>query len=377
MIPALTGLRAVAAALVFFGHVMEPHRAEASWLVHYGFTGVDIFFALSGYLFMFQYADDLLQGSFSWARYLKRRLIRIYPVTTLVVLVASVSRWDYLTWDNILLHIALLHGWFVEYRLRLNGPMWSLTIEESYYLLAPFLIFLFAIVHQACVRRFGTWRESGARAVVWGTGLVGVWWLSAMLSRGMSTTYQDMLYAVANVWDGDASTFTIFGRISEFVAGMCAAVFVRGALPKSRYAGDALVVVSIAAFVGVSRFIETHGGEMLVGQHKLGMLALKSYAFIGAVAMIGLHAGGMFSRILSHPLSRRLGECSFALYIIQFMPIGGSINAGMDLQAWVEGAGVPWPLAAVIGYATMNGIAVLLYMFFENPVRKALRLRFA
>ena len=49
----------------------------------------------------------------------------------------------------------------------------------------------------------------------------------------------------------------------------------------------------------------------------------------------------------------------------------------MDLQAWVEGAGVPWPLAAVIGYATMNGIAVLLYMFFENPVRKALRLRFA
>lgn len=93
--------------------------------------------------------------------------------------------------------------------------------------------------------------------------------------------------------------------------------------------------------------------------------------------MIGLHAGGMFSRILSHPVSQRLGECSFALYIIQFMPIGGSINAGMDLQAWVEGAGVPWPLAAVIGYATMNGIAVLLYMFFENPVRKALRSRFA
>lgn len=377
MIPALTGLRAVAAALVFFGHVMEPHRSQASWLVHYGFTGVDIFFALSGYLFTYQYADALLNGTFSWVTYLRRRLIRIYPITTLVVLVASVSRWEYLTWDNILLHITLLHGWFVEYRLRLNGPMWSLTIEESYYLIAPFLIFLFAIVHQACVRRFGTWRDSGARAVVWGTGLVGVWWLSAMLSRGMSTTYQDMLYAVANVWDGDASTFTIFGRISEFVAGMCAALFVRKAMPASRRTGDALVVVAIAAFVGVSRFIEMHGGEMLVGQHKLGMVALKSYAFVGALAMIGLHAGGMFSRILSHPVSQRLGECSFALYIIQFMPIGGSINAGMDLQAWVEGAGVPWPLAAVIGYATMNGIAVLLYMFFENPVRKALRSRFA
>jgi peptidoglycan/LPS O-acetylase OafA/YrhL len=338
---------------------------------------VDIFFALSGYLFTYQYADALLNGTFSWVTYLQRRLIRIYPITTLVVLVASVSRWEYLTWDNILLHITLLHGWFVEYRLRLNGPMWSLTIEESYYLIAPFLIFLFAIVHQACVRRFGTWRDSGARAVVWGAGLVGVWWLSAMLSRGMSTTYQDMLYAVANVWDGDASTFTIFGRISEFVAGMCAALFVRKAMPASRRTGDALVVVAIAAFVGVSRFIEMHGGEMLVGQHKLGMVALKSYAFVGALAMIGLHAGGMFSRILSHPVSQRLGECSFALYIIQFMPIGGSINAGMDLQAWVEGAGVPWPLAAVIGYATMNGIAVLLYMFFENPVRKALRSRFA
>ncbi|MFM7774527.1 MAG: acyltransferase family protein [Candidatus Kapaibacterium sp.] len=377
MIPALTGLRAVAAALVFFGHVMEPHRAEASWLVHYGFTGVDIFFALSGYLFMFQYADALLQGSFSWSRYIKRRLIRIYPVTMLVVIVASASRWEYLSWGNIVAHLTLVHGWFVDYRLRLNGPMWSLTIEESYYLLAPFLIFLFTVVHQSCVKRFGMWNRSWTHAGVWVAALIGVWWLSAMLSRGMSTTYQDLLYAVTTVWDDGASTFTIFGRISEFVAGMCAAVFMRGAMLRSRYAGDALVVLAIAGFTGVSAFIEAQGGEMLVGQHKLGMVALKSYAFVGAIAMMGLHAGGMFARLLSHPVSQRLGECSFALYIIQLMPIGNSINAGMDLQAWMEGTGMPWPLAALISYTALNIVAVLLYSTFEKPVRSALRARFA
>ena len=377
MIPALTGLRAVAAALVFFGHVMEPHRSEASWLVHYGFTGVDIFFALSGYLFLYQYADALLKGTFSWGRYLKRRLIRIYPVTTLVVLVASASRWDYLTWDNIVLHVTLLHGWFVEYRLRLNGPMWSLTIEESYYLIAPFLIFLFAIVHQACVRRFGSWKRSIGVAFLWVVGLLGVWWISAMLSRGMASTYQDLLFATTGVWDNDASTFTIFGRLSEFVAGMCAALFMRNAMPKNSRAGDALVVASIAAFVGVSYFIDSQGGEMLVGQHKLGMAALKSYAAIGALGMMGLHAGGMFTRIMSHPLAERLGECSFALYIIQFIPIGTSINASMDIQAWLERSGLPWFAASVCTYTFMNIIAFILYRFFEQPIRKFLRERFA
>lgn len=377
MIPALTGLRAIAAALVFFGHVMEPHRGQASWLVHYGFTGVDIFFALSGYLFTYQYADALLKGVFSWSVYLRRRLIRIYPITTLVVVVSSLSRWEYLTWDNIALHITLLHGWFTEYRLRLNGPMWSLTIEESYYLIAPFLIFLFAIVHQACVRRYGTWRESAKNAVWWVLGLVAVWWLSAMLSRGMSSTYQDLLYATTKVWDSDVTTFTIFGRISEFVAGMCAALFVRKAMPRSKWTGDAFVVMAIALFVLVSWFIEGQGGEMMVGQHKLGMVALKSYAAIGALAMIGLHAGGVFSRGLSSPLWQRLGECSFALYIIQFMPIGSSINAGMDVQAWLESSGLPWPAAAGISYAFMNIIALILYSFFEQPIRRALRSRFA
>ena len=380
-IPALTGVRAVAAALVFFGHVLEPHRAMMPFVIHYGFTGVDVFFALSGYLFTYQYADALLQGTFRWGRYLRRRLIRIYPVTTRVVIVASISRWEYLNWQNIVLHLTLLHGWFTEYRLRLNGPMWSLTIEESYYLIAPLLITMFAVMWQTFTASRGAWNRSWKHGVAWSTGALGVWWVSAMLSRGMSLTYQDVVYTLSGVWDADASTFTIFGRISEFVAGMCGAILMKGAMPRRAWVGDVLVVISIAGYIGISAFIEGHGGEMQVGMHKMGMLALKSYACIATVGLMGLHmggnSGGYFSRFLSLPFVIVLGECSFALYIIQFIPIGSSLRAGMDMQSMLVESGVAPVLASVISYSVMNLVAVLLYKFFEQPVRRVLRSRFA
>ena len=376
-IPALTGVRALAAALVFFGHVLEPHRTTMPFFIHYGFTGVDVFFALSGYLFTYQYADALIEGTFRWGRYLRRRLIRIYPVTTLVVIVATISRWENLNWQNIVLHLTLLHGWFTEYRLRLNGPMWSLTIEESYYLIAPLLISVFAVMWQTISTSRGSWEVSWKHRGAWIAGALGVWWLSAMLSRGMALTYQDMLYNFGGVWDSDASTFTIFGRISEFVAGMCGAILMRGALPRRKWIGDVLVVLSIAAYITVSAFIEAEGGEMHVGMHKLGMLALKSYAVIATVGLMGLHIGGYVTRLLSHPFAIVLGECSFALYIIQFIPIGNSLRAGMDLQSALEAYGVAPVPASLICYTVLNVIAVILYRFFEQPVRRALRTRFA
>ena len=104
-IPALTGIRAVAAAMVFFGHMLHSRLDQTPLLVQYGWTGVNIFFALSGYLFTYLYADALLDGSFHWSEYIKRRLIRIYPLTTLLIVVAVCSAWGSYSADNIILHL--------------------------------------------------------------------------------------------------------------------------------------------------------------------------------------------------------------------------------------------------------------------------------
>lgn len=90
-IPALTGVRAVAAGIVFLGHMIGSHHDVVPAPLRYGWTGVNIFFALSGYLFQHLYAESLVAGMFSWSAYIKRRLVRIYPVTILVVLLSTLS----------------------------------------------------------------------------------------------------------------------------------------------------------------------------------------------------------------------------------------------------------------------------------------------
>jgi peptidoglycan/LPS O-acetylase OafA/YrhL len=51
-IPALTGIRAIAAGAVFFGHVLHDHLDEALSVFKYGWIGVNMFFAQGQYIFL-------------------------------------------------------------------------------------------------------------------------------------------------------------------------------------------------------------------------------------------------------------------------------------------------------------------------------------
>ncbi len=95
-IPALTGLRAVAAYLVFLHHY---NPASPGTLAHrvfeQGYIGVTVFFVLSGFLMYHRYADAYFrQENWSWQRYLQNRFARIYPLYALLLLItAGVTAW--------------------------------------------------------------------------------------------------------------------------------------------------------------------------------------------------------------------------------------------------------------------------------------------
>src|SRR5215831_10676263 len=80
----LTGLRAIAAALVFFYHWFFTHAAAwplwARAPFDVGYVGVPIFFALSGFLIAVRYTDALAEGRISFGRYCLNRFARIYPL---------------------------------------------------------------------------------------------------------------------------------------------------------------------------------------------------------------------------------------------------------------------------------------------------------
>jgi peptidoglycan/LPS O-acetylase OafA/YrhL len=86
-IPALTGVRFLAGTFVFLFH-HYPHKQSNSYqvlgLINEMYTGIGLFFVLSGFLICYTYYPDKTVGSADIKTYLVKRFARIYPVFFLV-----------------------------------------------------------------------------------------------------------------------------------------------------------------------------------------------------------------------------------------------------------------------------------------------------
>ena len=92
--PELTGLRGIAAFWVLCFHLGAalkawfPDARVVHIVVSKGYLGVDLFFALSGFVIAYAYAERLSVGSWNaWHTFIARRFARIYPVHVFVICV--------------------------------------------------------------------------------------------------------------------------------------------------------------------------------------------------------------------------------------------------------------------------------------------------
>jgi peptidoglycan/LPS O-acetylase OafA/YrhL len=147
--PALDGLRGLAILLVVFYHNFGFIN-----YFFFGWLGVDLFFVLSGYLITSILLDNL--GSKNYLRnFYMRRVLRIFPlyylcliIFLLIVPASNINlNVKYYT-DNQVWLWTYFQNWL--YILKpTNGPtntlhhLWSLAVEEQFYLVWPLLILLF------------------------------------------------------------------------------------------------------------------------------------------------------------------------------------------------------------------------------------------
>ncbi|MDP9229675.1 MAG: acyltransferase, partial [Bacteroidota bacterium] len=146
--PVLTGVRTVAAAMVFFHHfnIFSP-QIFGNFI--YGFVsvfyvGVTIFFVLSGFLICYRY-QHLVSLKKKWLKqYFINRFARIYPMYFLITIIYAlpfICKCDFSNEFNILiLNLTFLRGFFSDYRSTLITTGWSLTVEEMFYFLFPLII---------------------------------------------------------------------------------------------------------------------------------------------------------------------------------------------------------------------------------------------
>ena len=148
-IPALTGVRAIAAYLVFFHHFNQTGFSYPLFRMLNEFhMGVTLFFVLSGFLIGLRYYDTCEITSTWFRKYIKNRIARIYPMYLILTLATFIVGW--IMKDNaifgtaaspmilLLFNIFFLRGFFDELKFTGVSQGWSLTVEECFYFLAPF-----------------------------------------------------------------------------------------------------------------------------------------------------------------------------------------------------------------------------------------------
>jgi peptidoglycan/LPS O-acetylase OafA/YrhL len=147
--PDIEGLRAVAVLLVVLFHAFPDAMPG-------GFIGVDIFFVISGFLITGIIARELLSGQFSLLHFYERRIRRIFPALIVVLCAVLVLGWlwmlpaayarlsaDVFACAAFAANIALWlqSGYFaVESAKKPLLHLWSLGIEEQFYLFWPLIL---------------------------------------------------------------------------------------------------------------------------------------------------------------------------------------------------------------------------------------------
>lgn len=338
--PDIDGLRACAVLSVLVYHV-NPQ------LLSGGFLGVDIFFVISGYLISLIIFRELARGEFSFAHFYARRIRRLFPALITVLLTCLVLGgyalfaeeyqrlgWHALAVISFSLNFLLMReaGYFdVVSDAKPLLHLWSLSVEEQFYLVWPLLLVLAARVRLKV-------------GLLLGVAAVG----SFLFALHLGEMRLDALYfhPLARFWElllgaGLAYVHHRFGV--DVLPARMDRVWVRHLL-------------SLGGLIAVCTAMLTFDGKT---PHP-GLPAL--LPLLGAVALIASGPVAMGNRLLAFQPMVWVGLISYPLYlwhwpVLSYLRIMES-GAPSPLMLW-SGAGA----AVLLAWAT--------YRFIERPIRHA------
>lgn len=302
-IPALTGLRAIAAL-----SVVATHAAFGTGALSRGYPGqmlarldigVAIFFVLSGLLLFGPWVRAAAAGgpNPSVRRYGRSRLRRIMPAYLITVLLAylvyelrPIDPNPGHTWEGLIRNLTLtqIYGdYFSRYQHQGLTQMWSLAVEVAFYLMLPALAW--ALLTVGCRRR---WRPGLLLALLAVVAAISPVWLVVLSET-------DWLPAGAGLW--------LPHYLVWFAGGMALAVLqVRGAWCRWTIA----VPVAIAGYLLVSM---PWGGNELV---KTLLYAVIATLVVAPVALPGRGRPTLYSRLMSSRPMVRFGEISYEVFLL-------------------------------------------------------------
>lgn len=341
--PDVDGLRTVAIVFVILAHAFPQFFGG-------GFVGVDIFFAISGYLIAGIIFKELKAGRFSFWDFYAKRARRIFPALIFVLIVGTILGALFLTprefkelgkegmfgalfFENF--RMARGIGYFdLETQRKTFMHLWSLGVEEQFYLVFPLLT-------------YWAWR--------WLKGKLG--WLLvliAVLSFAVEIYYQPIsdskayFYPHCRFWQLGAGVLLAYLHFKAPFNPIAAQI--KAKLEQFGSALSTLALVTLLVILGTyGRVSDSYPGywALLPSLCSVLIIASGQQAWVNRV-------------LLSHKISVYIGWLSYPLYLWHwvFLSLAFSILAGE----------VPTSVTF-----TMIGLSVLFawisFTFIESPIR--------
>lgn len=303
----IDGIRAIAVM-----SVLLFHAGFASFSG--GYVGVDVFFVISGFLITRLIKDEIEEGRFSFGEFYARRARRLFPalfVTVaatflLAVLMFSPEHLRRFAGELIYAVTSLSNFYFwgesgyfdADAHFKPLLHTWSLSVEEQFYLFWPLLL-VFLLT-----------RLRGLSAALAILALGGISFALNLLFQGGGDVFKGVSSALAQAFeDGGASIYFLTPfRIFEFAIG-AVLVWLMGFRPMSNWPLELLLFIGLVLAVApVFLYDET-------------LLFPSYYALapcLGAALMIYAGEARYLGRVLSNPLSVRIGLISYSLYLVHW-----------------------------------------------------------
>jgi peptidoglycan/LPS O-acetylase OafA/YrhL len=337
--PELDSLRGLAILLVLIYHgIVPPLHEQLSSVGHrllslagYGWIGVNLFFVLSGFLITGILLDKRNQSSY-FRNFYVRRALRILPAlyaTLLVLLAAGWISWSFLALGALflancgpLLGVPLLYG-----------PLWSLAVEEHFYLVWPWI-----------VRRWSARRLMLLLAAI------------CLVTPSLRAENFILSGRQANL----VQLYTWF-NLDGLAMGAMLAVWLRR--PGFRRVQLARIALPLLACGAVAFF--------LLLSHPLANAAgLATSLNVGSTGLLSctlLLGTNRWVRLVNRPVLRFLGYISYGLYLVHVMafrvgeiifsqPLGALLSAGHSTAAVLVRALVGSVLAIAVAFLSRRSL---------------------
>lgn len=355
--PQLDGLRAIAVLLVILHHCWDktinlPGWAVISWITDKGWVGVDLFFALSGFLIGRILLVNVGKPNYFRSFYI-RRVFRIFPLyylcltVLLGIMIFSIGIWPgrpiseelanpERIWVNYL-YLTNFTAAFLGMNWAVYSLTWTLAIEEQFYLFFPAIVSWF----------------SGKKFLV---ALFAMVVVSIFFRTIGQSWFPDSL--------GFAQAFTLC-RLDSFAFGALAAYIglQKWQLSRKSLLATIWVIGLICTILILDSFSRTDIEMRAFGYTYLAAF----FSFTVLLCTVPEQTNNPF-KVLEWNILRRIGELSYGMYLYHVLVRG--VLEILNLEKSINSPLVVSMIITVSTVAITFIVSRLSHQWFEEPIRR-------